>query len=187
MTVDEPAGSIWIINPDALAQQIADQENRPLLPDANLEAVRRIEDWLFASVKAHQTVGVETVLSTDKYRRLVSHARDYGFGVRLIYVFLESADLNVQRVRIRVSKGGHSVAEDRIRDRRRRSLEQFAWFFTEADRVDVFDNSGAEPVLVLVKADEEVTLYGDLIPEVVAAIETSIPGFAAAIEDDDSD
>ena len=37
-------------------------------------AVRRIEAWLETSIKAHQTVGVETVLSTGKYRRLVTAA-----------------------------------------------------------------------------------------------------------------
>jgi predicted ABC-type ATPase len=173
MTVDEPAGSIWIINPDELSKIIAAQEALPLNPEANLEAVKRIEAWLYASIQAHQTVGVETVLSTAKYRKLVEHAHAYGFGVRLIYVFLKSADLNVERVRIRVSKGGHDVPEDRIRDRRRRSLEQLSWFAREADRVDIFDNSGAEPRLVFVKSADEATIYGPLPAEMRAAIEQS--------------
>ena len=56
-TIEAPAGGIWFINPDALAARIADHEHLPLTPDANLEAVRRIERWLHASVDAHQTVG----------------------------------------------------------------------------------------------------------------------------------
>src|SRR5581483_9512592 len=63
-SIESPAGSIWIINPDELAKRIAEHEGLPLLPDANLAAVQRIEAWLYASVAAHQTVGVETVLST---------------------------------------------------------------------------------------------------------------------------
>ena len=35
---------------------------------------RRIERWLHASVDAHQTVGVETVLATGKYQRLTLSA-----------------------------------------------------------------------------------------------------------------
>ncbi len=111
--VNEPSGSIWIINPDELARRIAEQEDLPLQP-ANLEAVRRIESWLFTSLDAYQTIGVETVLSTDKYRRLVEHARKRGFSVSLIYVFLETAELNVERVATRVRKGGHAVPEDKI-------------------------------------------------------------------------
>ena len=66
--------SVWIINPDLLTLRIQEVEGLAL-QDANLEAVKRIEAWLEASIRAHQTVGVETVLSTDKYRRLVAEAR----------------------------------------------------------------------------------------------------------------
>src|ERR1700731_1770975 len=59
--------SVWIINPDLLTERIQQVENLTLL-EANLQAVIRIENWLEASINAHQTVGVETVLSTDKYR-----------------------------------------------------------------------------------------------------------------------
>ena len=58
---------VWIINSDLLAARIREVE-RLALAAANLEAVRRIEAWLKTSIRAHQTVGVETVLSTPKYR-----------------------------------------------------------------------------------------------------------------------
>jgi predicted ABC-type ATPase len=96
--------SVWIINPDLLAARIRDVEDLALAA-ANLEAVQRIEAWLEASIRAHQTVGVETVLSTGKYRRLVETAKQLGFELRLIYVCLDSAQRNVERVRLRVKKG----------------------------------------------------------------------------------
>lgn len=181
-SVDAPAGSIWIINPDLLAARIAAHESLPLNPDANIAAVTRIEAWLYASIAAHQTVGVETVLATDKYRRLVETAHTQGFSVRLIYVFLTSADLNVARVRRRVSEGGHDVAEASIRDRRRRSFEQLAWFFEHADHVEIYDNSGAEPRLVATKAGDNLTVYGSLIEELLAPLDVAVPGLRLAIE-----
>ena len=108
--------SIWIINPDLLTQRIQQVEKRSLR-DANLNAVIRIEAWLEASIQAHQTVGVETVLSTDKYRRLVLAAKQRQFEFRLIFVMLASPDQNVERVRLRVQKGGHDVPETKIRER----------------------------------------------------------------------
>jgi predicted ABC-type ATPase len=89
--------SFWIINPDLLAARIRDVEGLDL-GTANLEAVQRIEAWLDASIHAHQTVGVETVLSTGKYRRLVALAKQLGFEVWLIYVLLDSPERNVERV-----------------------------------------------------------------------------------------
>ncbi len=180
--MEAPAGSIWIINPDELSKRIAAHEHLPLNPDANIEAITRIEAWLYASIATHQTVGVETVLSTGKYRALVDAAHGQGFRVRLIYVFLRSADLNVERVRIRVSKGGHDVAEASIRDRRRRSFEQLSWFFEHADQVDIYDNTAAEPELVVSKADGDLTIYGALIPELSAALEAAVPELRVALE-----
>lgn len=182
VTIDAPEGSIWIINPDALSAQIADQEQLPLNPDANLAAVRRIEDWLYASISAYQTVGVETVLSSPKYQRLVSQAHDHGFRVRLIYVVLDSVELNIERVRIRVAKGGHDVPEDKIRERRLRSLEQLSWFFDQADMADIFDNSGAEPTLVASKRGDDLLIFGKPIPEIVGALERVLPGLSEQLE-----
>lgn len=176
LSAEEPSGSIWIINPDELSKRIAEQEHLPLNPEANLEAVLRIEAWLRASIKAHQTVGVETVLSTGKYRAVVDYAREYGFSIRIIFVFLESADMNVERVGVRVKKGGHAVPEDKIRDRRRRSFEQFAWFLREGDRVEAFDNSGAEPRLVLSKLGDVLTIHARLLPELAKAVADAYPG-----------
>jgi predicted ABC-type ATPase len=118
------------------------------LREANLQAVVRIETWLEASIRAYQTVGVETVLSTDKYRRLVLEAKQRQFEFRLIFVMLASPDLNVLRVRVRVSKGGHDVPETKIRDRWTRSLAQLPWFLDRADQAAIFDNSGAAPRLI---------------------------------------
>jgi predicted ABC-type ATPase len=59
--------SVWIINPDLLTTRIRHVEGLELRA-ANLASVQRIEAWLDASIDAYQTVGVETVLSTGKYR-----------------------------------------------------------------------------------------------------------------------
>jgi predicted ABC-type ATPase len=75
--------SIWIINPDLLTRRIQEIEKLSL-HEANVQAITRIEAWLEVSIQAHQTVGVETVLSTDKYRRLVIAAKERQFEFRLM-------------------------------------------------------------------------------------------------------
>lgn len=169
---EETVGSVWIINPDLLAVRIADHE-QVALAEANRLAVERIEAWLYASVDAHQTVGVETVLSTPKYRRLVETAKAGGFSVRMLFVYLDTPDLNVERVRVRVATGGHAVPEDKIRARWSRSFENFAWFLREADTVDVFDNSGAEPRRILTKQGAELTFFENPIPAMAQAVRSA--------------
>jgi predicted ABC-type ATPase len=178
-SVEAPSGSVWIINPDLLTARIASHEGLST-PDANLEAVVRIERWLNASVDTHQTIGVETVLSKPKYRNLVTAARAQGFRINLIYVFLDTVELNIERVRTRVLKGGHAVPEDKIAHRRLRSFAQFGWFFAAADRVDVYNNSGATPRRVLAKRGDLVEIYDRLPSELIAAIAKTNPEVAAA-------
>lgn len=168
--IEEFGGAVWIINPDFLAVRIQYVEGQDA-PNANLEAVKRIQVWLEASVQAHQTVGVETVLSTPKYRELVLAAKSRRFEVRLIYVLLKSADLQIERVKLRVAKGGHDVPVEKIVGRRRRSLEQLPWFLEQADRAWLFDNSGAKPRLIGTKSDGVVTLDTDNLPEMLQAVE----------------
>jgi predicted ABC-type ATPase len=173
--IEDFGRSVWIINPDALAKRIRDIEGLESVP-ANVEAVQRIERWLYSSIDAHQTVGVETVLSTPKYRALVLAAKKRKFTVRLIYVLLNSAQLNIERVRLLVAKGGHDVPTDKIVQRRARSLEQLPWFLRESDEAWLFDNSGASPRLIGSKTEGQISLKSNALPEVrdaarLAAIE----------------
>jgi predicted ABC-type ATPase len=167
--ISDPDRPFWIINPDLLASRISNSE-RLLADQANLEAVRRIEAWLKASIKAHQSVGVETVLSTDKYRRLVRLAKRRGFEFRLVYVMLKDPELNVGRVDLRVKKGGHDVPIDKIKDRWRRSLIQLPWFLNEADWALLFDNS------------DTLRIVGRKRDGIVALDETAPTALAAAVK-----
>ena len=121
--------------------------------------MRRIYTWLEASIAAHQTVGVETVLSTDKYRNLV-------LAAKARHVILKSADLNVERVRIRVAEGGHHFAKRKIIERRERSLQQLPWFLEHADGAWSFDNSGSKPRLIGTKLCGNIVLDAAALPEI---------------------
>lgn len=140
-------GSVWIINPDLLTARLQAAEDLELTT-ANLAAVQRIENWLDSSIEVHQTIGVETVLSSPKYRRLVEKAQARGFEFCFVYVYLDSAERQLERIRARVAKGGHDVPDDKVRARRERSFAQMPWFFWKAERAWIFDNSGAQPQLM---------------------------------------
>lgn len=161
--------SVWIVNPDLLAARIRDVENMELRA-ANLEAVVRIESWLDASIQVHKTIGVETVLSTDKYRRLVDKAKGLGFSIWLIYVVLDSPERSIERIKLRVAKGGHHVDDEDVKRRYYRSLEQLKWFLDQADQAWIYENSGAEPRSIANKADDVITVDENALDVVLEAI-----------------
>ncbi len=156
-------GSVWIINPDLLTAKIVESEGLDL-EAANLVAVQRIEHWLETSIDTYQTIGVETVLSSGKYRRLVDRAHERGFEVRMIYIVLASLDQQLERIRRRVSDGGHDVPAEKVAARRARSFEQLGWFAAHVDRCWVFDNSSGEPELLAVKGKPAALMQFRALP-----------------------
>lgn len=167
--IDGWGGSVWIINPDLLTAKIVEHEGLAL-NDANLQAVVRVEEWLNTSNNAYQTIGVETVLSSSKYQSLVQRAHTRGFSVRMIYVVLDSAELQAQRIAVRVSEGGHDVPVDKIAARRRRSFEQLAWFFKNVDQCYIFNNSVGDPMLAGEKLHGQVFRSSPLPADLTATL-----------------
>jgi predicted ABC-type ATPase len=111
-------------------------------PPGPLDAARRIDETAFTLAALGAPFILETVLSSDKYRRLIRVARSHEMVFRLVYVTTETSRINVGRVAMRVEDGGHGVPEDRIHSRWERSMDNLAWFAARADRLVVWDNSG---------------------------------------------
>ena len=175
-------GSVWIINPDLLTATILESECVPV-DQANLAAVQRIECWLEASLNTYQTIGVETVLSSSKYRRLVSLAQKRGFEVRMIYVVLDSMEEQLERIRIRVANGGHDVPVTKVAERRQRSFDQLAWFVMHVDRCFVFNNSAGGPALIAEKLSGSLSLVEDLPTDLHATLtDAGVPLISAAVD-----
>ena len=164
------ARSIWIINPDLLTVRLQQVEGLELQA-ANLQAVLRIETWLEVSIRAHQTVGVETVLSTESTVASFLRPKRCSSGSTSPTSFSIRRERCIERVRMRVNKGGHAVPEDKIVERYARSLDQLPWFLDEADEAWLLDNSEASPKLMGRKRDGVITLDPEALPQVVAAVE----------------
>lgn len=153
-------GSVWIINPDLLTLRLIEEEK--LSEDkANVEALNRMYKWLDASIDVHQTIGLETVLSSDKYQKLVKKAKARGYQIRMIYIVLKSAEMQLERARIRVKEGGHFVPEQKIIDRRIKSFKQLNWFIDHVDQCYIFDNSDGIPDLVGKKMSEGMLIKNE--------------------------
>jgi predicted ABC-type ATPase len=110
-----------------------------------LESANEVFEDLKAALTDKRKVGVETVLSTDKYRALVDLAMQNNGTFCLIYVALASPGIAKQRVAARVARGGHGIPDEKIEQRWTRSLRNLSWFFQRANNFWVVDNSDSNP------------------------------------------
>lgn len=108
-----------------------------------------------------ETFAVETTLAAIVYREKVLYAQSIGYCVTLIYFWLNSPELAKERVKIRVSEGGHDVAPYLIERRYQRGLSNlFKVFLPICDNVMLFDNSDKTPHLVMGKIkDKSLEIY----------------------------
>lgn len=128
------------LSADDLALKISPEQ--PEL--AKIEAGRQFSKKLQQCLQSGKNVVIESTLSGRSMQRIIRQARDAGYGITIVFLFLESAQACVLRVRERVQGGGHDVPESDIRRRFFRSRENF-WdlYRGEADLWFLFYNTDA--------------------------------------------
>ena len=109
----------------------------------------------------------ETVLSTTRNIELLNKAKDKGYYVIGIYVVTLNPNINLSRVKCRVSQGGHDVPKEKVVDRYFRAMRLIPQLFQICDELYFFDNSvereEAEDILILESINGVIQAYPNRI------------------------
>jgi len=131
------------INPDEVEKDLRAVPGLGALSDqafsrmAQEEATRRRHSLLDGG----SSFSFETVGSHEEKVAFIRKARDAGYMVALLFVGLESPEKSQERVALRVRRGGHNVAPDKIFSRYPRVLANMRDAVREATVALVVDNS----------------------------------------------
>jgi predicted ABC-type ATPase len=126
------------VNADEIAKGLS-----PFQPDkVAIESGRIMLNRIHELMKQEVDFAFETTLSARTYRHLIKDAQLKGYFVTLVYFWLNSVDLAIQRVRERVLAGGHDIPEETIRRRYRKGIENLSKIYLPiCDYWLIFDNS----------------------------------------------
>jgi len=103
---------------------------------------------------------IEVTLAGLGFQRTVHRMKQAGYTVHLIFIFLKSPDLCVNRVRERVAQGGHNVPEEDITRRFYRSMVNFWQIYKNiVDTWILYSNSGNLFYEVAIGEKEQVNIY----------------------------
>lgn len=83
----------------------------------------------------------ETTLSGLSYLPFLKNAKAVGFEITLFFLYLNSVELAINRVAVRVSKGGHHILKEVIIRRYYKRLANFKNYASLSDDWYVYDNS----------------------------------------------
>ena len=127
---------------------------------AGKAAVIRINAYLSKGVSFTQ----ETTLSGQKTGRTVRLAKEKGYLIRLFYIGINTSGECVKRVKNRVSKGGHDVAESVVERRFQNRFESLRRILPYCDQAFLFDNENGFAEVAVYK-NGELTPKGDYRPD----------------------
>ena len=126
------------VNADEIAKGLS-----PFQPDkVAIQAGRLMLDRISDLMNRQVDFAFETTLSTKSYVQLIKRAKTNGYYITLIYFWLNSPDLAVERVKLRVLSGGHDIPIDVIHRRYHAGLANLKNLYQPiVDYWMIFDNS----------------------------------------------
>lgn len=116
-------------------------------------------------IECSKSFTFETVMSFPDKIELLRKAQGRGYRTYLYYVATEDPSINISRIKYRVKMGGHSVPEDKIVSRYKRSLDLLMEAIRFTNRSYIFDNSTHEHIwLAEITDGQMLEMKTDQIP-----------------------
>ena len=126
------------INADEIAKGLPEVEGE----NKDVRASRILINAMAEHEERREDFAIETTLASRSLAPRVRRLREMGYEFQLLFFWLESPELNIQRVAERVRKGGHHIPEEVIRRRYVAGLKNFFTLYLPlADIWRAYDNS----------------------------------------------
>jgi predicted ABC-type ATPase len=157
-------GGCEYISPDIIAQEEFGDWNSL---ENVIKAANRAKEIREDCLKNLKSMAVETVFSSSEKVEFVRRAKAAGFFIRIFFVCTNDPFINVERVALRVIKGGHDVPIPKIVSRYYRAIANCVEVAPKVDRVYFYDNSeeNTDSKLIFKVVDGEIAkTYCQMVP-----------------------
>lgn len=145
------------VNSDEIARGISPFDLSNAAIDAGRVMLRRIKELS----ETREDFAIETTLAVRSFANLIGKIKKKGYDVMLVYFWLNSPDLAVERVKNRVMAGGHTIPENVIRRRYWSGINNlFNIYMPLSDRLLLINNSDTPSSLIAEgKGPGEIKIY----------------------------
>lgn len=121
------------INTDEMVASIGSWSDSNLQMKCAREAVKLIREYINNGISFNQ----ETTLTGNSIVKNIINAKEKGFYVVINYIGVESPEIAKERVKIRVSKGGHGIPDEDIERRYYESLKNLQRVISICDEINI--------------------------------------------------
>ncbi|CBZ02589.1 zeta toxin family protein [Clostridium botulinum] len=140
------------INTDEMVAIIGSWKDNNLQIKCAREAVKLIKQYILEQISFNQ----ETTLSGKSIIKNIKFAKEKGFYIIMNYIGVEDPEVAKERVKIRVSKGGHGIPDKDIERRYYDSLNNLNNVIEMCDEVNIYDNTEVLREIIYLKNDKIV-------------------------------
>jgi predicted ABC-type ATPase len=155
-------GVLEYVNADPIALGLSGFDPASVALQAGRVMLNRLHDL----AEQRKTFAFETTLAAKHYAGWIKKLSDDGYAFQLMFLWLQSPELAVQRVRERVNTGGHDVPEPVIRRRYAAGLRNFSKLYRPlANTWAVYDNSDSPSPTMIAQGgqgEEPSIIHADL-------------------------
>ena len=125
------------INTDEIVRKIGDWKNNSDQIKAGKIAINLRNDCL----QHGKSFNEETTLTGKTILKTIDKAKELGYELQLFYIGVNNPEIAKERIRNRVEKGGHNIADEIVEKRYYESLKNLKQVITKFDEVYLYDNS----------------------------------------------
>ena len=125
------------INTDEIVRKIGDWKNNSDQIKAAKIAITLRNDCL----QHGKSFNEETTLTGKTILKTIDKAKELGYELQLFYIGVNNPEIAKERIRNRVEKGGHNIADEIVEKRYYESLKNLKQVITKFDEVYLYDNS----------------------------------------------
>jgi predicted ABC-type ATPase len=138
------------VNADEIAKGLSPFQPEKVSFESGRIMLNRIKELL----SENESFAFETTLATKSYKNKIIEAKAKGYRVTLLFFWLQSIDLAKERVKSRVSEGGHNIEPEVIERRYINGIKNlFDIYLPIVDGTLIFDNSEGKHELL---ADKQI-------------------------------
>lgn len=98
------------VNADEIARGLSPFQPESVAVQAGRIMLERIDELL----KAEKTFAFETTLASRSYVHTIKRAKELGYTITLLYMWLPSPEMAIERVKQRVARGGHHIPDETV-------------------------------------------------------------------------
>lgn len=162
-----PIKKLEFLNADEIAQELNPEAIDKVKITAGKEYFKRLNDFF----NNDKSFIIETTLSGQMLVKIIQRAKKLNYEILLIYVFVDNPQICIERIKVRVKKGGHNIPDEDVSRRYYRGKRNFYNSYKNiVDEWAVYYNGKNNFVEVFKCEDAEIeilhkTLYNKFIKD----------------------